>query len=110
MLQLYENTPVIVTIERKKKNRSKEQMGYLWGVIYPLISQHTGHTAEDLHDIFKSRYLKRKKVWRGADMVTIGTTTELSTNEMSEFIANVRLEAEELGIVIPEPDQAHEWR
>lgn len=109
MLQQFSDSPLVITLERKKKDRSREQLGYLWGVIYPLISQHTGHTPEDLHDIFKSKYLRSKKVWRGGDVVVVGTTTDLSTNEMAEFITNVIIEAGELSIEIPPADPAHEW-
>lgn len=108
-IQQYDDTPTIITIERKKKSKSQEQLGYLWGVIYPLISQHTGHSIEDLHDVFKTKYLKRKILWRGADMVTTGSTVGLSSNEMSEFISNVKLEANELGIEVPEPDKLYQF-
>lgn len=110
MLQQYSDVAVVVTLERKKSSRSKEQMGYLWGVVYEHISEHTGHTPEDLHDIFKAKYLRRKKLWRGGELVTIGSTSELSSNEMAEFLTNVILEANELGIVVPEPDPAYQWR
>lgn len=110
MLQMYSDAVVVVTVERKRKSRSKEQLGYLWGVVYPLISQHTGHSPEDLHDIFKSKYLRSKKVWRGGDVVVVGTTTDLSTNEMAEFMTNVIVEAGELGIEVPPPDQSRQWQ
>lgn len=109
MLQQYDNAVVVVTVEYKKNKRSKEQMGYLWGVVYPHISQYTGHTPEDLHDIFKAKYIRRKKRWRGSEMVTIGSTGELSTNEMAEFLTNVITEAADLGISVPPPDPAYEW-
>ena len=109
MLQQYADAPVVVTIERKRNKRSKEQMGYLWGVVYPLISEHTGHSPEDIHDIFKAKYLRRKKVWRGTTMVVLGSTSALTSNEMAEFITNVVLEAGELGISVPPPDKAYQW-
>lgn len=110
MLQQFDNTPVVLTLERKKNSRSKEQLGYLWGVVYPLISQHTGHTPEDLHDIFKSKFLRNKRVWRGGDMIVVGTTSSLSSNEMAEFITNIIVEAGELSIAVPPPDPSYQWR
>lgn len=109
-LQQFANCPVVVTVERRKNKRSKQQLGYLWGIIYPTISQHTGHTSEDLHDIFKAKFLRRKKVWRGADMVVVGTTTGLSVNEMAEFITNVIVQAQELGIEVPPADPSYQWK
>lgn len=110
MVQLYDDCPVVITLERKKNSRSKEQMGYMWGVVYPIISQSTGHTTEDLHDIFKAKYLKRKKMWRGTEMTTVGSTEGLTTGEMAEFLTNVILDAEELGISIPPPDPSYQWK
>ena len=110
MMQQFDDCPVIITLERRKKSKSKEQMGYYWGVVLQEISEHTGHTVEDLHDIFKAKYLRRKKLWRGGDLVIIGSTSELSTNEMAEFITNIVLEANELGITVPPPDKEYQWR
>lgn len=110
MLQMYSDADVVVTLERKKNSKSKEQQGYYWGIILQYISEYTGQSPEDLHDIFKAKYLRRKKLWRGADMVTIGSTSRLSANEMSEFMQNVILEGNELGIEIPPPDPEYQWR
>lgn len=104
MLQQYDDVKeMTVTFEKKRKKRSKEQLGYLWGVVYPEISEHTGHSPEELHAIFKAKYLKRKVHWRGADMATLTSTSRLTTNEMAEFMSNIILEAGELGIEIPPP-------
>jgi hypothetical protein len=34
--------------------RSLNQLAYLWGVVYPSISAHTGHTATELHEILQT--------------------------------------------------------
>lgn len=105
MMQMYEDCRVSVIVERKKSRRSKEQNAYLWGVVYREISKHTGHTPEELHEIFKGMFLKSRRMWRGAEMVVIGSTKSLSVGEEDEFIKKVIREANELGIVIPEPDR-----
>lgn len=109
-MTLYEDCSVIVLVEKKKTSRSKQQLGYLWGIVYPEISNHTGHTPEDLHDIFKVKFLRRKMVWRGSEVVTVGSTSSLTVGEMAEFITNVILAAEELGIAIPPPDKAYQFK
>ena len=110
MLQGYEDTPVRLIVERKKRGRSNAQNAYYWGVVLPEISVHTGHTVEELHEIFKMKFLATKRVWRGAEMKTVRSTTELTTNEFAEFLSNVTLEAGELGIEIPQPDQAYQFK
>lgn len=110
MLMQFADTPVTITLERKVKSKSKQQLGYYWGVVLPLISQHTGYSPNDLHDIFKTKFLRSKLIWRGGDMTVVGSTQGLSTNEMAEFITNVILEANELGIEVPTPDQSRQWQ
>lgn len=109
MLQQYENCPVVVVVERRRNSRSKEQLGYLWGVVYPLIAEHTGHSKEDLHEIFKAKYLQNHISWRGSEMIVAGSTTRLSANEMAEFITNVIVEANELEIEVPDPDPLYQF-
>lgn len=110
MVQQYDDAPVVVVIERKRKSKSKEQSGYYWAVVLQYISEHTGHSSEDLHDIFKAKYLRRKKRWRGKDMVTLASTNELSVGEMAEYITNVILEANDLGIEVPPPDPLYQFK
>ena len=110
MIQLHDDCKVMVVVERRKKSKSKEQLGYLWGVVYPLITEHTGHTPEELHEIFKSKFLRRRMLWRGTDITTVNGTQGLSTGEMAEFTSKVILEANELGIAIPEPDKLYQFK
>lgn len=110
MLQQYDPCPITVVFERKKHSRSREQLGYLWGVVYPLIAEHTGHSTEDLHEVFKAKYLHHRVIWRGADMLLPGSTSVLTANEMAEFITNVIQEANELEIEIPPPDPLYQFR
>lgn len=98
----YEDCEVTVTIERKRNSRSKEQLAYYWGVVLPEIAHHTGHSVDELHEIFKSKHLRKKHFWRGNNITTIGSTSSLTLAEMSDFISNVILEANELGIEVPE--------
>lgn len=105
MLATYADTEIRVVVERRKRSRSREQNNYYWGVVLPEIATHTGHSAEELHEIFKAKYLSRKVLWRGGDIKIPSSTTDLSTNEFAEFLQNVILEAGELGIEIPEADK-----
>lgn len=110
LLQLYADCDVLITIARRKKSKSKEQLGYLWGVVYPTISADTGHTPEELHDIYKTKFLRKKIKWNVSDMVIVGSTSGLTTNEMAEFITNVIIDAGDMGIEIPEPDQLYQFK
>lgn len=108
-LAFYEPCDVIVVVERRKRSKSRQQLGYLFGVIYPEIANHTGHSVEELDAIFKEMFLKKKVMWRGADRFITVSKADLTTNEMAEFITNVITEAGELGIEVPEADPAYQF-
>lgn len=97
----YDDCEVTVTIERKRKSRSKDQLAYYWGVVLPEIANHTGHDVDELHEIFKSKYLRKKRFWRDTTLTTISSTSALTLREMSNFISLVIAEANEMGIEIP---------
>lgn len=105
MLMQFSDCKVRVVVERLKKEKSRQQRGYYWGVVLPIIAEHVGHTPERLHDIFKQKYLLEKVLWRGGDIHIPKSTEELTSNEYAEYVSNIILEASELGIVVPEPDK-----
>jgi hypothetical protein len=97
----YDDCEVTVLIERRKKSRSKDQLAYYWGVVLPEIANHTGHDVDELHEIFKSKYLRKKRFWRDTTLTTISSTSTLTLKEMSNFIKLVIREANEMEIEIP---------
>lgn len=110
MLSLHDDCHVTVLVERQKKSPSAEQWGYLWGVVYVEASRVIGHTPEELHEIMKSKHLRRKMVWRGTDITTVRGASDLTMNELAEFITNVILTFNEMGIEIPTADQAYQFK
>ncbi len=110
LLAFYEPCDVIVHIERRKRGRSQHQNNYYWGVVLPEIAAHTGHATEELHRIFKAKYLQTKHVWRGYEIITPRSTTELTSNEFAEYLQNVIAECGELGIVIPVADATYQFK
>lgn len=109
-LAYFEDCKVRVIVERLKNSRSKDQNNYYWGVVLPEIATHTGFSAEELHDVFKSKYLKDKRVWRGGNITVLKSTTALSTGEFAEYLQNVILEAGEMEIAIPEADKLYQFK
>lgn len=104
----YEDTPKVrVVIEKDRGAKTRRQLGYYFGVVLPEIAGYTGHSTDELDRIFKAKYLVDKLQWRGGELRTIKSKAELTSDEMGEYISSVILEANELGIVIPESDK--EW-
>lgn len=100
----FEPSKVAVTIEPIRSNRSLNQLAYL-GVSFTRIAGHTGHSATELHEIFKRLLLPpRITKYRGREIKMAATTTTLSKDEMGEFIDRVIAEAGEMGIGVPPAD------
>ena len=86
----YEPSKIAVTVEPIRSTRSLNQLAYLWGIVYPGIAGHTGHSATELHEIFKRLLLPpRITKYRGREIKMAATTTTLSKGEMAEFITRV---------------------
>lgn len=108
LAQFEENTPLDLTVTRHRKDRSLSQNGYYWGVVLKTISEHTGHTEEELHEVFKRMFLPPKVVtYRDKQLRIPASTTEASTLEFTDYIEHIRAEVATMGIIVPDPDQAH---
>jgi hypothetical protein len=46
-----------ISINKFRKSRSLQQNRYMWGVVYKLIADHTGYTADEVHQLMKDRFL-----------------------------------------------------
>lgn len=94
--------------EWKSTIRSNPQNSYYWGVVIELISEHTGFTLDEVHEILKHKFLAKRVFIKSAqEYVDITkSTTILSTVEMEEFLSQIRRWAViDLGISIPEPNE-----
>ena len=101
-IQAYDDCPVAIKIETIKELRSIYQNAYYWGVVLAVISDHTGHTPEELHDAFKKMFLPKRFVVVGKQEIELdGTTTALSTVDFSHYIDRIAAKAAELGIEVP---------
>lgn len=103
--KMKEGEEVKVSVIRKRKNRSTHQNAYYWGVILPVIAHESGHSIDELHEIFKRMFLVPQEIeYRGKVIRIPGSTANLSIMEFSDFCERVRAEAATMGIAIPDPD------
>ena len=98
---------ITVTIEKYKKKRSNEQNAYYWGVVVKLISDETGYTKEEIHDLLASHFIGTKKIRVGGiEKEVYKSSTELTTSDFMGFIAEVqRWAAEKLSLYLPDPNE-----
>lgn len=98
-----------VEIKPLANSRSSQQNRYMWGVVYKIIGDDLGMIPEEVHEIYKKKYLSYEKEVKGKRYTFIKSTTDLNTLEFGEYLDKVILHAtSELGIIIPEPDIAYE--
>jgi hypothetical protein len=104
---------VVVSITRETSQRSDQQNRWYWGCVLALISEHTGYQPEELHDLFKVRFIPKHVALADGNGVVReegvigGSTARLDTIDFAAYCERVRqFAAEELGVVIPDPNEA----
>lgn len=111
-IQSLGDAEVVITIEKKRRKRSNPQNSYYRGVVLPLVLRglrdagfDNYRTDDHAHDLLKYRFLKVNEVnGNGETFERIKSTTELSTSEMMDYIAEIQQFASEyLGVYIPDP-------
>lgn len=93
-------------LDKKEKTRSNPQNRYYRGVVVPLLSQETGYTTDEIHEILKYKFLYRQATLGEKELGYAVSTTELSTAEFEDYLSRIRTWASaDLSIFIPEPNE-----
>ena len=72
------------------------------------MEESTGTPKEDFHDYYKAKYLGRNIELRGRLVHVIGSTTELNTIQMTDYLNKIQSDAAvEFGITLPLPADRH---
>ena len=99
---------VRVIVEQETRKRTDPQNKYYWGVIIELLSQELGYESEEVHNLLKSMFLKRRVILKGKEYISIGSTTKLNTAQFTDYIEKIkRFAASELNISIPDSDEVN---
>ena len=104
MLERLKDKDVVVTVVPWKPYTSKDQYGYYYGIILPMISDEVGHSVEELDVILKNKFLY-EYVKIGDELIKKPRSkTAVTTMEFSTYIEEVvRWAATVLSVVIPDP-------
>jgi hypothetical protein len=99
-----------VTIKVQGQTRSERQNRWYWGVVLAALSDHTGYTAEELHELCKQRFNARTVSDVDPDTGEVSdsewrqSTAALDSAAFTVYVERVRQwAAQEFGIVIPDP-------
>ena len=88
--------------EKERNTRSIQQNKYYHGVVCKLISDHTGYTSEEVHQILAEQFLSYEKDGRKF----VQSTTKLKTTEFEAYMEECRRWASmELQVYIPLPNE-----
>jgi len=93
-----------VSIKEHREIRTLSQ-NRLYFLYLKCIEDETGQDKDDLHFIFKSKYLQAKNIEFGGEYHNIiKSTTELDTKQFTDYIEKIIVFASsELGIKLPDP-------
>jgi len=106
---------VSLLVQPRKKVRSLNQNNLYW-VWLTVIGDEVGYSKEEVHDVFKHKYLKEyrqlvnQKTGEAVDCEFIRSTTSLNKKEMSEYMQKIDRDAAELGILLPDPAMWEDYR
>ncbi len=105
---------VEIEISRLRATRSGQSNRFYWGVVLKTISDHTGYSAEEVHDLMKAKFLPKHLAFTDGNgevveqFVLGGSTRKLDTGEFSEYMNKIIEWAagEPLCLYIPDSEQA----
>ncbi|HYG84559.1 MAG TPA: hypothetical protein VD907_06825 [Verrucomicrobiae bacterium] len=110
----FNGKPVTITLERKKKKRSSPQNRFFHGPVLDILQAglidagfNEARSKDWVKDLIKYKFLKYETISEhGEPIEAIKHTSELTTSEFMDFVADVtQWAAEFLGIEIPDPGQ-----
>jgi hypothetical protein len=105
-LSTLEGKDIDITVCEHKDTRSINQCRYYFAVVVKMISDETGYSKDETHEIIKGKFLSReKKVGKDIIHYTI-STSKLKTNEFESLMTEIREWASiELNLMIPQPNE-----
>jgi hypothetical protein len=113
-LEQFQNTDIVITIQKKRIKRSTRQNAYYWSILIPLVRSGlhsvTGEVfdASETHNFLKSQFCYKELINEDTgEIVKIPkSTTDNSTTEMEIYHEQIRNFASEfLNIKIPLPNE-----
>lgn len=98
-----------VEIMPVESTRSSQANRYYWGIVIKLISEHTGFTPEEVHEVFKKKFLTYHKSYKGKVYKFTKSTTDLKISDFAGYVDKIiQYATSELGIIIPDAEIAYE--
>lgn len=98
------NKGLEVWFKKHKAQRSYQQNRLMW-MWLDILSEETGHSPLDLHEILKVKFLGTEtRVLGGEEFVIARSTTNLNTKEFTNYLEKMRDLGNTMDIRLPLPD------
>ena len=99
----FEGRNVLITIEPVPRRRSLKANRRYFGALVRLLSEHTGHTVDELHEDLKLTLNPKEATdLRTGEVKTVGGSTRLMTSgEFADYTLKVSELCDFLGVRIP---------
>jgi hypothetical protein len=96
-----------ITIAKYKKDRTASQNKLMW-LWLGIISNDTGESPENLHQVFKLRFLGTEKIQSMGYSIEIPkSTTKLTTQEFTDYLDKIEGLALSIDIRLPHPEDLY---
>ena len=88
-LNIFEGEEIEIRIKVRTNNRSNEQNSLYWKWIN-IMSEETGFTKEEMHELVKYKFLKRTSINNnGVEEVKLKSTTTLTVKEFTKLMDDI---------------------
>ena len=98
-----------VEIKQYRRKRSLDQNAFMWGVPLKILSEHTGHSPDDMREYLLgewSGWQEYEIEGRTFTKPVKNSTSQLTTLEFTKFLEWIEMwSAHKLGISIPRPNE-----
>src|SRR3990167_753904 len=97
---------VNVVVKPYHNSRSEQQNRFYWGVVVEIISNETGYTKEEVHEILRAMFIWSIIKIGKREIRVVRSTTTLTTKEFEKYIEEIRRWAvTEINCEIPLPNE-----
>lgn len=101
------NGTYTLTIKRASEKRTVSQNALMW-MWFTCMENETGTPKKDFHDYYCREFLRRQVSVKNQVFTVIGNTSDLNTQQMTEFLNKVQADAaREFGIQLPIPEDRY---
>jgi len=98
-----EDGEMVVSVKPFKATRSQNQNRLYWAMLGD-VARETGHSTDELHELFKGKFLGHKEsMVLGEKVDFVPSTTKLTTIEMSEYVERIVAFLAQAGIHVSLP-------